>query len=491
MISNNSVSAISVLAGKLNERGIRVIPIPGTPIAEAINGCYNPVMHEKDFFSDDKDYWGLVWEVTNILKKPDDCGYSEFTQRMADITRVLGEASKGHISFARNVVNPQILELAEKTQQVMNDQKITIGCAISVNQTDWSEVWNNPTIEALVADYKYAAMDASVQIPRVHDLITSEMLHEYMLTGSDNFDKDVTAFIQDKGVDTLLDMYRNWFAKPASENINTDGVNDVNWLVGSTPYERDASLYVFLITRGLMKNIQKSIDIPLDQYESEMTDVLLQAGRAVNKQLENRQFAIKNNLMIMSYPYKGDICNMEYPERAQIQVNGDLYNEWLEKGGTPEILFGACITDRETSMDALLTGGPGYISNWASYSATLRLGQSGNVYNNARRSVHIAATDMLMALPDEQLGGKARADLLQVLNKEMNTFSNEDVKNPYNFIRRLVCTVLYPYSNAYAILLSIGNILVENPDLTERDAATLTLIDILSKFVADCLEVQF
>ncbi len=492
MIRRTSIEAAGVLALKLNEAGIRLSPIQGTPTEAILNGGFNPVLLDKDYFSENKDYWGLVWEACNLIKTPDRVGYCELDQRFGDSVKLLAKAAQNHLSFARNVVNPKTIQLATDVEEYLHDKEVSIGSAISVNQTEWANIWDSPVLHELAGEWKFVPFDPNVPIPKVHPLVTNEQLRTAISKTDTKFDKEINEFLDSYGADNAMSIYKQWLVDPAVSNVKnewTDGA-PITWLVGSSPYDRDTSLFIFLLARGLLNEPLDNTTMGLAEYSEFISAVMRQAGRAVCVQLQNRAFAKENKMMIISYPYNGSVGDLSNPESAQIVVNSDLYNTWLENGGKPEILFGAAVSDKENNMERLIENGPAYINKWSQYNARLLSGQRANIYNNTRLAIHVCMSNLITGLSADELGDRTARQLIDCLNTEIRVFSETDVSDIYGFCRKLICKVLYPFSNALYILTAMGEVLKQDPGLTERDAAGVVILKVLCKYVADCLKTE-
>ena len=341
MIRNSTINSVLPLTKKLLDNGISLSAIGSTPLGIATQKSYSPVAHNSEFFnSGDNDL--RVWSVSESLRTPNAFGFSEHCEAVDDIRKTLAGAIGNHLSYVRNVVNPQIMTLIELVHQAQETTEMRIGSTMSIVQDEWDPIWENPVLTTLVEPGGMTALNPEIEIPRVHPMLSDEQIRELLNTGSDRFDKEIQEWVDNIGVQFISDTY-NWNFVTDVDTGRDWGTRDfdkVNWLLGTDPWSRKQSIVVFLLVKGLRNKLQVGIDMDEVTYQNAMSEVQAQAGRAVNRCIDQRTVLKKSRSIILDWPVRGRDHITTSPELSQILVNTDVYNEWLEAGGQPEILFG-------------------------------------------------------------------------------------------------------------------------------------------------------
>lgn len=489
MIRNSTINSVLPLTKKLLDNGISLSAIGSTPLGLATQKSYSPVAHNSEFFnSGDNDL--RVWAVSETLRTPNTFGFSEHCETVDDIRKTLAGAVGNHLSYVRNVVNPQIMTLIELVHQAQETTEMRIGSTMSIVQDEWDPIWENPILATLVEPGSMTALNPEITIPRVHPMLSDEQIRELMNTGADRFDKEIQEWIDNIGVKFITDTY-NWnFVTDADTGQITRDFDQVNWLLGTDPWSRKQSIVIFLLVKGLRNKLQVGIDMDEVTYQNAMSEVQAQAGRAVSRCIDQRIVLKKSRSIILDWPVRGRDHITTAPELSQILVNTDVYNEWLEAGGQPEILFGSAITDRETVYEELLTRGPQYIEAWRRHEAIIRSGQRSELFNVARDTISIETAKMIAEIKQEELEGRDRNTMLTKLRDEIYMISVSDIADIAKVCCRVVANTIHYHTDAYMILCMMADTSRNNPDLPAREVATITAIDILSKWFVDQIVIR-
>ncbi|MNI43123.1 hypothetical protein D3C73_974440 [compost metagenome] len=224
------------------------------------------------------------------------------------------------------------------------------------------------------------------------------------------------------------------------------------------------------------------------EYKAYIAEIVAQSGRAVVRALERREANAKRKVLINDWSqYREDDIGL-IP--IQIRVNADIYHKFLEAGGSPEVLFGAFVSDRNYSYDMLLERKDQYIKVWQSQervmATNLRLQKANHFQVGLVRAVEKQIAD----LPDDLLVTE-RPVYVRALHEYVKQMPNnwyED--NLYLTLRKVICNVMFPHTNAFDILATIDTVALENPDLEIREVGLLALIEFIPTWVATLITVD-
>jgi len=480
MLKNANVQAIRLLASKLNDAGIWLSPLGGTPLAKAVSACYTPAVELPSFM--ESDVWNIMSNITAGTAKPDANNIMAHSDFMEECKKVLGDALRRIITVSRNAVKPIIVEVHDKVTQERTNATSTTGVALSVMPDSYEAIWSSPTLQQLVEPYKNVSALNDPYIYNVFPLVTNEQLLEMLKTGSSRFDKEVESWSGEAGMDFIADTYRLFFAvrgdgfQPGQPGLN------INWLMGNTPTERKRALLIHLMARRLQKDIPDGINMPKEDYNVMMSKLIEQSGRAINRVFELRDRDIKAKKLVLRYPEPDMEGALQYPDQAVILVNGDVWEAWLKDGGVPEILFGAYIRDQERDYAALLTNADRYLRAWEIRAALLREAQTSGLFNTTVQAIRKAMTEEINSAEEGTTVG-TKAEQHNRLKERLYSVIPGQVTELFQYIQFLVCDVMFRDTDAYRFLRTMDASEASNPNLPAREVALLTSLEIMAEWL--------
>lgn len=480
MITNACVSAVRVLTEKAYRSGLLLEPFAGnTPLSDLMAASYNTEMDNpttiKECVPED-----LLYRYADLTGGVDANGRNRHEDALSTSSEIIANAVRFDLQLAKNTVNPIIAEVADAAYADVKARQNTIGTVLAVVPDKYDTIWSSGLLTDMVAAYKDIPNASLDEAFNVHPMLPQSTVLDLLKTGSTKFDNDISKFVEEIGVEFVMQTYTRYLVSSKQNEAyeRPDMTRELNLEVVG----RKRLIILHLLSRKLMQEPLEETNMALSDYEAMMAVLVSQTGRLINRCFEKRARAEKHKLLIVSYPAPNSEFKTLQPEEAQITVNYDVYVNWLEAGGSPEILYGACVSDRELNYDVLLEKGEDYSRNWANRAALVRSAQQNEIYNNTIAALRNAMSKAITTL-DIDTANKAGAEELQMrLTACLGKLTTKCIHDIYECARSLVCNVIFPDTNAYAILTRTDAIAKASPDLNIREASLLATIEIVTEW---------
>lgn len=473
MIQQNTLNVVYPLAELFQERGMKVSAMPTTAVDKLCQACHYDVIQELHPIEVDP--------VQAILRGSSTAGVDGAVQHdltMDEVVEVVAETVKGNLHVARNVVNPIIKEVVADLREHMQFAENALQGEVNVAPDFYEAVWNSPTMDAMIDRYvevAFKTIPLQLEVPQDQEGLSLENL---VYTGSVSFDEDLDEVIDRCGEDTVYRLYSYIWGGPSGRSRE---LNEVLKALG-----RNETLLIHLMARRLIDNPTDGVDMSLPRYNAYMADIIAQTGRHLNRLRQRRLRAQRQNILVDSYP----------PERSAlgrapvtIEVNGDLYNQWLEKGGTPEAIIGAFITDQARQADALMSEKARYEKAWERHHRVLITGQRLNRFNHGVEGMRRAVSRQINDLDDEVVP-VSKEILHKKLEENLSSLYGHWYETPYEYARKVVCKTIFPHTMALQILCAIDHVSDDHPGIEVREAALLATIEVVGTWVAKLCKTE-
>lgn len=470
MLGTNSLSAAISLATKLADRNLVVLPIGGTPVAGLVNASYTPLPINTDLNLDPAE---LLVQGANTLNQQ---GVSEHDVVMDEVVNQVVDTVNRNMDLARNVVKPMVKAVLDEAENHLALLEKTSAGRYQVSQDIWPSIYANPALADMVSRYK----EQAVQQARLDLIVPAPAdpagLQALARTGASRFDGEVDAFFAGLPAGFAEKAYADFFTEIGAE-YQGDLIAHLNPL--ST--DRRKVLLAHLYSRKLLNEIPEGVNRSADAYREYMSVIVNQSGRALARLLDRREADRKLQQLV--------VPGTMSPGVTTIQVNSDVYLEWLKSGGCPEILYGSAVTDREVGYKALLEKHEYYKASWTKNERTLQTALRLQRRNNVIDGLSIAMTRQITDLAAEHKVVMS-SDYRSKLAVELQSLPNDFDQKLYHTARKLVCRVLFPHTDALTVLEAIDRAAEENPGIDVREAGYLALIELVGGWIGDLLRIE-
>lgn len=472
MLYMSTINATLPLAEKLVGKQIVLSAVEGTPLSMLVDRTYSPRLDMNE---------GEVAEMINAASL--DTDPSEINQHnndISDLIAAVGDSVQRTLNGARNVAAPIYRGVAEQVEELVERNKLSLLNPIQVKPVYYHAVWNSPVLEGLVGRYSEQPV-LGIEMPASLPMLSEEAIEAYLKVGNGSFDDEIMSVV-DGGDDTwLTGLYSNVFT---AEGRGYDYVMEI--LTGKHK-TRNELLCLHLFARRLMQDPPEGVRQSISEYRSTMGTLVNQSGRAVARLMQLRQREFDKKLLVYSYPAAG--AEKAYRAGSTIHVNGELYNRWVEEGGSPECLYGALFDDRDTTYAGLLDKSADYERLWERQRRLITMRVSYQEKVVKMEAFQEAMTAAINTLEDDALLVE-RGEYHSRLKQSMKTVTEKELDTVYHTARRLVCDVLFPHTQYKQVLEAIDRACDANPELEVREAALLATVEYVVDWIAQFVVVE-
>lgn len=480
MIQSQSFENAIPFATALAATGRSLVAKPGTPLNElvrlsvppsSISGTDNSNEIMLGFHNA-----GMVAVTAGTLQDP-----SEHSREMDALQDMLAKFINTHIDHARNIVRPKVLEFAESLQEYL--AKYTVkdaSAAFTIEPLYMASVLNDESFLDTLTPYK----DRSVLTPDAFLSLSGKEtgeLAELIMVGHARTDKLIAEWLAQKPPQFLEHVWSQFFTKsfspdPALKICNTNDLQAANAFDKS-----DYALAILLISRKISIQVQES-DMPLALYKKLCSQYLEYSGALLVDALKKINLSIKTRGLVVE-------CDSA---RKIAKVNAEIYNAWLNTGGSPEVILGYIVSGNQPSSQLLIDKKAlEYVKTWNSYVTYYRTSEGNKTFAYARAFIE---TEFLTqwANKNEMEDGFILKNpgytetVKKMLAETLLNLKAPDLKDPYALALLLIAKVRFYYTSSFQILSDMEAAKAANPDVDVREAALLAVIN----YGADHLAAQ-
>lgn len=480
MIHTSAATAAILLAQELDARRLVLTAQAASPLAR-LNDCIfvgqNQVKPVSGEYSPDANYLQAV--STNFgghLKGEDVCHNRE----LDSLATSVGKHVQRHLRFAKSVVNPLIVSLAQEVRKDVESIDVDPYSSTQVVCYDLPAPVIDPSLQEEIFKFK-----KGVNLPELKHISLPEMsageLLELMATGQFGLDDEIKTWYATKGDAFLSTVWVSCFTDKPSDwdfqrlKMGPDGLH--------------ACLAVFLLCNKLIDNPPEGVNMSMGQYNSSILDLKTQAAIRLGYAIDEYAAFVSTGLLIKTYT----------PEK--IEVIGDVYRPWLETGGNNAMVLAATLMptpiihlhqiqerkeelsrrwERHVAMLKTTLNNKRFVMQKTilkSRARQLVIENFKECYANVRENIEVDVT-----LPEFM-------EFERRLNELLYNLHDHEFNNLYDLSMRVVCECVFYYTDAGKILKGIENACEKNPKLPVSEAAFLSLIEYVTDFVVDQIQV--
>lgn len=478
MLSFESYKSVSDIGRDLAERKIKLNPIGGSVIANLFSTSYVP----KDFSiktdNVSQEFQNRLLEIIEINNRSNkDLTSNIHNKVQSECVRVVSKAISSHLSFARNVVNPIVSELASNTLDELESYT-------KVNVTDFNileysppKPYYNSKLEDLVSRFKDAKF-GDMDTKRIAGETSLSEVSDLLKTNIPTLDEDIKYWIDNACESWLLNIWSEVFSiKGSLQTLLTSSTNGY-----------DNALYIYLITeKFVLVGPIDGIMVDLPTFNKTVAEIRKQAGAQVYRNIQDIKRVSDTKTLVKRIDSKTTF------------VNSKVYSEWLDNGGQVEMLLGNMLNEKRLYLGAdIISNGTSLISKWNNYYTikkqeflNFKFKNVQNILakhfrtqiNDARQRIKEKKPCDIESLEDcllvEKLFAQAIANIKQV-----------DLENIYLLSLKLCCASRFAKTDAESILLNINRLINTEEHITEREAATITTIEYINNWLISQIDIS-
>lgn len=404
-----------------------------------------------------------------------------------DITNKISETVKANLYMARNIVLPLVDEYTEKLNDKVNTYRNLSSLSLSIVKDSKLFIFEEPLLAETIrkhSDLNYS----NGTTPRYHRKCSIEELLIFIKNGGDSFDEFILDWIKINSLtDKLLECYENIFLDNGSKRSHTELLHPDDYI---------SLILTMVLSWALIRNVQDDIPVSFEQYQKEMLILGKYCASVLNTSLTSYNKANERKQVVIKYPYRNVEYNFENPEKTIIYVNAKVYDDFLEHGGTPEVLYGAYLTDRKTKANELMDNKDAYLRAYTKAVTYGKLANTNNLLAAIKNSLYDIANMIqsdIARLQGNEEQPQYKIELTNAITiKQVDDFvqhvSIRDAENVYTLVRNFICSVYFKDTEIQSILDRI-DYLDPNGEMDMNDLAIIAVVDFLVSWL--CGQVDF
>ena len=472
MLNPSSITEAKELVNAIATQG-RYIKAKGvTPVDSLIRAnTTGDLAHAISNVTDFNEFSELVSSASRVVSRdgaPEhDLASAEFVEKAAGVIAV-------NLDLAKNTVVPHVLDVLQRVTELADLTARRELNNIAIVPDHYESIWDNPGLNELIEPYANTAPADEVITSVLGALPSLEEATKWMTTGSAIVDADILELIKhdpELPLRVVQGTFFEYLSSQASLSVLTN------------PYKTDrvSILARFLIANHLLSVVPAEANVPLAEFKRIVVAIMVQSAVGLHDVIKLRKRAVDANQLLRSYP----VTEFNYGgAQVNIDVNGTIYNRFLEAGGSPESIMGAFITDRSVDSAKLISEKETYEKAWAQYVKVRSEVLSEQRYNRTVAALRSVLAADIKNLPEsypvngEILYGRAGTLLNEILPRDLEGFPAA--------VRDIVCKLFYAHTNVLIILSEMDRIKAKFPLLPMDEVAT----EAVTEFITDWVEAQ-
>lgn len=479
MIRNSHLNAALTLTAKLDGMGYRVLPIVNTPLSSLNADLCVPVAMSADWQPTPENYVSAANASTPGQE------YSVYTENMDQSARAIAAYVQSHLSFAKNVVKPVITELVECFTEKVNAINISPMNDFKLVKRELPAPMLNSDIKDAVDDYENIEI-GSVEYPSYNapDKSIVEIV-ELMKTGNKAADTAIDNWVATVGEAEIMMVYDRAFGTPK-------GMYPKNHLIGTRADSWNSTLAVFLMARNLHDKPWEGCAMSLVNYNVSMGKLRDWAGNTLAAIYKTYGNNIRTGqLIVLMY-------------NNTVEVNGPVYDEWIAAGNNDLVLFGAAVRGRQINFVSEVNDAKVELMRaWEMHSAMASASERNRKYSLMKSTLHDCVFQVIEANATSIFGHlnnqsnitdhvemKEYKAFRSMFDEYYGSITESDFADIWCMAKRIVCDMLFYYTDAGDILDGIEDACKNNPELTVDEAALLSTIQYVSKYVSSQMVIS-
>lgn len=467
MIKVLTLDNAEVLAEKLASKGILATPLPQGPVDKLVGASEFLVPQASvgyDKASNTRE------RLMRGSRAKDITGAQKHDLVLNEYVELVTRTVRGNLDLAKNIVNPLVKDATEEVEAYMAKAESLENNYIDIIPVYMRPIYKAPETEELADRFKSIGFNAIKLELGVDNATDKESLLALALTGAKSYDKKIVKLFNSLDAEFIADVYTRAFSisrVPTSKELLTD---------------IDTAFLVHLWARSLLQTVPSGVNASLSEYKNYMTKLLSQSGRSFLGFIARVDRDITNKRLVIKSPSKHQIGN----KSVAIIVRGEVYNQWLKEGGTPETLFGAVCSSGLTTYDKLLEAKEPLEKVWKGRLKLLTTRDRLTKFNIGVEAVGVIVSGVIEDLEDEKLLVD-KVTLQNRLKLELTTLHSKFYEDLFPHVRRVICNVIFPHTDALKVLCAIDNVASDFPEMEIKDCALLATVELVGDWIADMI----
>lgn len=481
MISN---VALETSIGVVAENNKCLKAMQGTPLSIATSALNDSVLFSLSGHADRQQPFSFD-ELVNCISNCSQDDTNVHQSLIDDLVDKVANVTRNNIYVARNVVLPLIDEYTERLNGLVNEYAHAPNLAMRVVTDNKKNILNSDVL--LNAVSKHESYMGRPETISVQNEMTLMELENCLKTGVSSLDKVIEEWYGSNDLSAKLkEAYVNVFAggtvRPLSEFVNH--------------HNYEVAIFTLLLAKHFNRETPEGVNMGAKDYELALLEIEAAAARAIAIAIKDNNRNIEQGHLVNVYPVGGLQYQFEKTHTGSndIYVNASVYNAFLEKGGSPELVVGAYLSDRRTNGDDIIANAEAYRRVYDRAIHTGRLTKMNKMLTVVKTSLNTFGGNIIDEIKakvnDDNTSGYDGINFDNTLfGRKIVEFTNritiDDMDNLYTLVRNYICDIFFEQSSVGDLLRRIDK-LDPNGESNVNDVAIIASAD----FVVDWLMSQ-
>lgn len=495
MIDRKTILSSGALAADLAKKGLVLRPKPNTVVAELFESVSGvdliglPTAHSSDGKEDISDDTAFYEEYATYFESlssgtPDSPSSHD---KISDV--FIDDISKfviKHISFAKNIVKPVVMDYSEAVKRAMEVQgPITPYSDFMIEMVDLPDVVFEKRFNNELKAYK-GKTPIKPNNKMTLESKTDDDIIGLLLFGDELIDSHLKAWalqMKEKDPGFFGNIWHCFFT--SLENPNEDS----KWLryediMGMNIIDRSHyTLALYLLGNRLFNTVDETAKgLSVNAYTDSVAMIRDYGATLLEQSVEQAESYQKTMMVVLETDVSRRAC----------KVYATTYKNWLDHGGSPELIYAVLLTGKRYYSQAMIDSNVDELRKaWSSYTtfhltteANLKFDQFKRILKHEFAQIMTGFSEEELAYTQEDTGYLTKAKA--IFEKEVDGLKMTAMEDIYGTALILICRARFFYTDAESILTDINTAKLINPNISDvREAALIATIHYVVDYVAD------
>jgi hypothetical protein len=474
MLKSTTLKTASTLASKLADTGKIAVPKPNTLLQELVGASlptYDVIISSADDLH--QAFYAVESTTTGTLEDP-----SDHSRHLDGIIKDLSSVVTAHVSYAKNTVKPLVVDMARAIEDYLVTYKGKSAAEMfEISILDLPELVSDDSfLDTLKAYQSKTILKPDLRL--VLDAKPSADILGLVTYGYAKTDRLVVEWLSNRPSGFIERVYNSFFTSSDIKDVlSYDDVERLN------VYERcDHAIAILLMASHLFDTVDPSATVELAVYRNAAAQYRDYAGALVVDCLAKIALLTRTEQLIIETS----------PTRYSAKLNGAVYRQWLQTGGSPEIILGFIVSGDVGSSKSVIDGkAAAYMTAWNSYCTFYNVDLSNRQTSTFREYL---VSQFLVSLREPLATETAyitatpgyHATVTGLLQTYVDGLTKDQMLDVFSISLYMVAQIRFHYTSAFNILNDIQQASIANPNVDVREAALLAVIH----YVTDYLGAQ-
>ena len=478
MIDSTSFNSAHALSEKLAAAKTGLVVIPNSVLAACIEASKTPMA-----FDYGNDNWEKAWNESlaampiwgtrdNITLAEED-GSSTVViptalheSTMYEAAGIASTATVTALAAARNLHKPVISDFIERvTRQIEVSNQIVE--PVEIIDVHLNPAWDEPAVQALLRKYGKGQRRYIVQRDDVPRMTAPDDIDELMRTGSTQLDKSYDELLRESGLTN-----KKVFDSVFNGDGNFGGHIRNMWM------KRNKILAQVIMISILADNPPAGTGISKSKWESVCRELLLALGYECYVHLVEEEKIRETKRLVAD----ADAVS------GKIYLHGAVYDQWLDEGGVPELIYGAFLgtgSIANIKYDKLLAERDVFLANWRRFHASKAARDEQALVSKVKTAMMIAIGDMAKTIsPDMLPHGQTAAGTVELGEKVVRALEGSWwTRDTGLSCLTVACDVFFHHTPTKRLLVRIND-LISNQSMDAEEAAAVAAIEYMNDWLS-------